>query len=251
MSEHEIMSRDKFSTLFRSTDSAYAPEIDDLYFLYEFCRSHAVTSVLEFGSGYSSLAFAIALSENFKHFGRSLADNSRLNDAFQLLSIDASEKWMDIAEKRIPRDLKKFVKFHHSEVRLVSNSDETFSLFESLPHFRPDLIYLDGPDADQATGSNLGAEPSSLHFLPVAGDIARIEFQLWPGTYIITDGRTTNARFLCRKMKRAWQYIEDPFGDRTIFRLSEEPLGEVSRQITAARLGAARELLAKEPPRSS
>ena len=251
MGNDRMWSRDEFASFFVVEDDAYAPELDDLYFLYVFCRSHAITSVLELGSGHSTLSFALALSENSRQFGDSLAEHSRLNDAFQLLSVDASKTWSELAESRIPDDLNRHVKFHYSEVLLVSREDEVFSVFQDLPTFRPDLIYIDGPDADQARGSRFGAEPNSLHSFPIAADVARIEAQLWPGTYIIFDGRTANARFLRHKMKRDWQYIEDPFGDRTIFRLSEEPLGEVSREITATRLVAARKLLGKEQPRSS
>ena len=43
---------------------AYDPEMKDLYFLYCVVREKAVVSVLEFGSGWSTLALAIALQEN-------------------------------------------------------------------------------------------------------------------------------------------------------------------------------------------
>jgi hypothetical protein len=75
-----------------------------------------------------------------------------------------------------------------------------------------------------------------------------IEPFLWPETIIVTDGRTANARFLASRFKRDWQIIHDPFGDRTIFRLNETPLGLISEEHINFRLTQSRKLVSKEKP---
>lgn len=57
-------------------------------------------------------------------------------------------------------------------------------------------------------------------------------------SYIITDGRTANAQFLEMRLKRNWQVLHDPFGDRTIFRLAEPALSVVSKEHIDFRLRA-------------
>ncbi len=125
------------------------------------------------------------------------------------------------------------------------------SLFEDLPFFVPDLIYLDGPDPGQVNGSLNGFKFDAVHGLPMAADPLSIEPHLWPGTLLITDGRTANARFLMSNFRRHWEVLHDPWGDHYIMRLAEPPLGEVNELHTAARLVASRSLLGKAPPRES
>ena len=43
--------------------SPYRPELDDLYSLYQFILLNKRTTILEFGSGWSSIIFALALNE--------------------------------------------------------------------------------------------------------------------------------------------------------------------------------------------
>jgi hypothetical protein len=82
----------------------------------------------------------------------------------------------------------------------------------------------------------------------MAADILVIEPYLWPGTLIVNDGRTANARFLVTRLKRDWQILHDPFGDRTIFRLNETSMGQVSEQHINFRLENARQVNQKEIP---
>ena len=46
------------------------PEFSDLYYLYKTTRESYVVSILEFGSGYSTLIFGIALYQNYLQFGQ-------------------------------------------------------------------------------------------------------------------------------------------------------------------------------------
>ena len=50
------------------TNKPYKPELADLYRLYEFVVLNKRTTILEFGSGYSSLMFLLALQYNKKKY---------------------------------------------------------------------------------------------------------------------------------------------------------------------------------------
>ena len=88
-----------------------SPEFDDLYFLYKTTRDSYAVSILEFGSGYSSLVFSIALYQNYLHFGKEYLKQCRHPNAFQLLTIDASRFFLKTSLKRIPEQIQKFVVF--------------------------------------------------------------------------------------------------------------------------------------------
>ena len=66
----------------------------------------------------------------------------------------------------------------------------------------------------------------------MSADILAIEHFLLPGTLIIADGRTANARFLRANLQRDWLYYHDSQADQNYFELSEKPLGVYNeRQI--------------------
>ena len=44
-------------------DEPYIPELDDLYNLYQYVLINKRTTILEFGSGWSTLIFSLALRE--------------------------------------------------------------------------------------------------------------------------------------------------------------------------------------------
>ena len=161
---------------------------------------------------------------------------------FQILTVDASAHWQEVALSRLPDWLRSTVKAVSCNVNLVERYGSYVHFYENVPDFVADLIYLDGPDPEQVLGTLNGFEYRELHTLPIGADILRIEPHLWPETTIITDGRTANARFLAAHLRRNWQVMHDPFGDRTTFRLEETPFGPVVEQHLATRLVAARKL---------
>ena len=56
-------------------------------------------------------------------------------------------------------------------------------------------------------------------------DLLIIEPVLLPGTIVIIDGMTNNARFNKRNLKRNWLSYEDLDNDYTLMILDEPPLG--------------------------
>jgi len=229
-------------------DPPYDYELDDLYHLYVTVRRTSCVSVLEFGSGWSTLALALAIHENSESFADEHMKLVRHPNPFQILTIDASAHWQEVALSRLPDWLRSTVKAVACDVNLVESHGSYVHFYENIPDFVADLIYLDGPDPEQVRGTLNGFEYRELHTLPMGADILRIEPHFWPETTIITDGRTANARFLAAHLRRNWQVMHDPFGDRTTFRLEETPFGPVIEKHLAARLAAARALSKKEGP---
>ena len=63
----------------------------------------------------------------------------------------------------------------------------------------------------------------------MAADILSIEHFLHPGTLIVIDGRTANARFLKTNLQRDWAYFYSNSWDQHFFELQEEPLGRYNK----------------------
>jgi hypothetical protein len=211
------------------------PEFSDLYFLYKTVRESYSVSILEFGSGYSTLIFAIALYQNYLQFGQEYLKKCTHPNPFELMSIDASEYFINKSINRIPKELQKFVKSHCSNVELFEFNGpggQIVNRWTDLPNFSPDLVYIDGPDPEQIQ-TKINGYQSKNFSLPMSADILQREFFLWHGTQIILDGRGANAEFLKLNFKRDWHYFKDTFNDRHIFRLNSEPWGYFANQHSA------------------
>jgi hypothetical protein len=203
------------------------PEINDLYFLYKMTRESMAVSVMEFGSGYSTLIFAIALHQNRLAFGDRYLNDCVHPNPFKILTVDASDKFLELSIERIPEELRYLIYPHVSEVELFEfggPGGQIANRFTDLPNFTPDLIYIDGPDPEQVKNSLYGMKLNSFS-LPMSADILSREFFLWSETLMILDGRGANAEFLRRNLKRRWQYTKDSIADRHIFKLEDEPWG--------------------------
>ncbi len=239
-----LLAREDSSTGIR----AYDPEINDLYFLYSLVREKAVVSILEFGSGWSTLALAIALHENFLDFGDMHTKSIRHPNPFQLLTLDASEKWQKIAISRLSETERLRVTSKVVTPQLSYSEDAYCHFNDFIPNFTPDLIYLDGPDHDQVVGEESGFKYDERFTPPMSADLLRIEPYLWPETIIVADGRTSNVRFLESRFKRNWQVLHDPVGDRSVFRINEPAFGVISEEHINFRLLQSRKFQNKENP---
>jgi hypothetical protein len=208
------------------------PEFSDLYFLYKTTRESYAVSILEFGSGYSTLIFSIALYQNYLQFGQEYLRKCTHPNPFQLLTIDGSSYFLETSLKRIPEEIQKFVTGHNSQVELFEfggSGGQIANRWTDLPNFSPDLIYIDGPDPEQIT-TKINGYKSENFSLPMSADILQREYFFWNGTQIIMDGRGANAEFLRLNLKRDWHYFKDNFNDRHIFKLNSEPWGYFANQ---------------------
>jgi hypothetical protein len=221
----------------------YPPELGDLYSLYTKVRKNKIVAILEFGSGWSTLVLAKALDENRLSFSQFVRANIRHPNPFTLMTVDCSIKYQEIALERVPNDLSETSIIPViSEARMTLLNGQICHLFDSIPPFTADFIYLDGPDCNQVLGDvngftvRFGTDEYS-YGLPMAADLLLLEPFFWPGALIITDGRGGNANFLRNNFKRNWLYRYDKDCDQHLFRLIGEPFGKISESLLSLKEG--------------
>lgn len=252
--ENSILSRSKFEEFINSVgkpqerlvaegESVYPPEIDDLYSLYVKVRENKVVAIIEFGSGWSTLAMAKALDENRINHSEYVMQNIRHPNPFKLMTVDSSSIFQNLALSRIPIDLSETEIIPViSEARMTTVNGQICHVFDFIPPFTADFIYLDGPDCDQVIGDingfsvRFGSKEYS-YGLPMAADLILLEPYFWPGTLLVTDGRGGNANFLKNNFKRNWLYRYDEETDQHLFRLSEQPFGKISASMLLLKQG--------------
>ncbi len=71
----------------------YAPELDDLARLHHIAITRKVITVLEFGTGFSTLVLADALYKNQKKYSKYVKNNLRCSNPFEVHSIDANQEY--------------------------------------------------------------------------------------------------------------------------------------------------------------
>lgn len=218
-------------TVDANNTTPYPPDVDDLSRLYRLARSRRCITILELGSGYSTAILAAALEENRLEMQTdSRFATLRRNNPFELHTVDASADWLKTTMSRIPDWCRARVFLHHSGVSIGTFADRIVHYYDKLPNICPDFIYLDGPSQHDVTGEIGGVAFNHNDRTVIAADIARMEWLLLPGTLVLCDGRTNNARFLKRNFQREWRHVHDEAGDVHTFELVEPPLGALNRR---------------------
>jgi hypothetical protein len=209
--------------------AAYPPEWDDLVRLHRLVVDRRVTTILEFGVGKSTLVMAHALRINRERHADFVISKLRRHNAFELHSVDDLEKYITITRSQLPDQLRPLVTFHLAKVTMGTFQDRICTYYDPLPDLAPDFILLDGPSQASAEGSIRGISTRHPDRLPMAADILALEPFLLPGTMILVDGRSANARFLRNNLQRLWTYEHRDEGDIHLFELREQPLGKYNR----------------------
>ncbi len=200
----------------------WAPELDDLSKLHWLVTSRKVITILEFGLGKSTVVFDDALKINQKKDHQLVKKKLRKNNQYECHSIDNHEKWIDEVRNN---HVLETVTFHKSRLIMGTFEGRACTYYDPLPNVSPDLIYLDGPDQFSVSGEIRGITTDHKDRMPMAADVLVFEHFLTPGTLIVTDGRTANARFLKANLQRNWCYCHDIAADQHYFELLETPLG--------------------------
>ena len=200
----------------------FPPELDDLTRLHYLITTRKVMTILEFGVGKSTIVFNDALIKNKKKYKNFVSKNLRKSNLFECHSLDNQKGWI----KKIKSNNKLAnIKFHHAYLEMGTFNDRACTFYKKMPNVCPDFIYLDGPDQFSVKGFIRGISTNHPDRLPMAGDILVLEHFLHPGTLIVIDGRTANARFLKTNLQRDWIYCYDKNADQHYFELKEDPLG--------------------------
>ena len=211
------------------TRDPYKPDLVDLCRLHRFIIENKRTTILEFGTGWSTWILADALSKlKLKYLDE--VSSLRRNNPFELHVVDDEPEYLKISAKRIPNQLKSIATFHQKSVTMGTFNDRICTYYESIPLISPDFIYIDGPDQFNVRSDVSGWSTRHKDMMPMCGDLLRIEHYLTPGTMIVFDGRAANARFFNSNMQRDWDYQYDSHHDQHIFVLHEAPLGKFNKQ---------------------
>ena len=109
--------------------------------------------------------------------------------------------------------------------------------FNNFPNVCPDFIYLDGPDQFVPSGDINGISTKHEDRMPMVSDILRMEHFLLPGTVILVDGRTANARFMKSNFQQNWEYKHYPDYDIHIFKNIESALGVYNKKELSFKYG--------------
>lgn len=198
-------------------------EIDDLCRLHWLVLSRKVFNTLEIGSGFSTIFIADAKSILKHFFGE--VNNIRCVKQFHIYSIGENKYFLNLTEKRIPKNLKKHVSLIYNKVDPIIYEGRYALRHKKLPNISPDLIYIDGPSLYSTKKKINGFSFNEICRVPMSADVLFIEFFLEPGTFIIVDGRTANSEFLKKHLKRNWTHFHDTKGDCHYFELKEKPWG--------------------------
>lgn len=213
---------DPYRNVKPSITEPFQPELDDLSRLHWLVLNRKVTTIMEFGIGKSTVIFDNALSYNRKKYENFIKNNLRRSNSFECHSIDNYSYWINYLKRN---NKFKNTKIYKSDVITSTFNDRLCTYYKKIPNICPDFIYIDGPDQTSAKGDLRGLSTNHPDRLPMSADILTIEHFLLPGTLVVLDGRTANARFLMKNFQRDWIYFHDVKADQHFFELSETPLG--------------------------
>ena len=204
-----------------------SPDLLDLARLHLLISVRGCINVLEFGSGFSSLVIADALRANSLKSGGQLPLHIRRENPWQLDSIDESEEWLNVTKSRIPFSLQRYVNFHYRHVSLGTFNDRPVTYYQDVPNKAYDLIYIDGPSQYAPVESDwLGFNTTNPGRMPMSADILRVEHFLQPGTLVVFDGRTANAKFFELNVQKKWKKYHSDKHDQTLFVDCSQSLGK-------------------------
>ncbi|MAJ85431.1 MAG: hypothetical protein CL687_00455 [Candidatus Pelagibacter sp.] len=214
----------------------FAPNLNDLYRLYKLILINKRLTILEFGSGWSTLIFSLAIRELKKKFYKQASSLKRENK-FELFVVENEKKYLKISKNRICNYNKIYkikdpikINYNLSNVEMTTFNDRISIQYNSLPTCNPDFIYLDAPDKHSVKKSINGISIRHNDMVPMSCDILKLEYFLNPGTIIVCDGRGANASYLKDNLKRKWKYINDQENDQHIFCLKDLIIGKHNRE---------------------
>ena len=231
----ELSKKKKRSVNQMVVNEPFIPELDDLYNLYQYILINKRTTVLEFGSGWSTLIFSLALNELSNKFSNEVK-KLRRNNPFELYVVENEKKYLNISKNRILKfnkhlKIKKPIKIKYflSDVEMTTFNNIICTQYKKLPLCNPDFIYLDGPGQFNIKKDINGISTRHKDMMPMICDILKFEYFYTPGTIIVCDGRAANAKFLKDHLKRKWKYINDRKNDQHLFCLVDPVLGKYNK----------------------
>lgn len=183
--ERRLRERGYLALLASRPPEAFPPNCADLWFLYQTVRRRKPRTILEFGSGCSTVILAQALWENQQE-----ADGTS-----RLYSVESDPSWRDVTVRALPSHLQDICDVRYSPVREVDyEGTPAFRHVEIPERVKPDMVYLDGPPLTWER--------------QVAIDLLDLEERFSPACCLVVDGRWRNVLFLKRYFKRRYRVRE-------------------------------------------
>jgi hypothetical protein len=218
-----------------TVNEPYIPELKDLYLLYNYVLINKRITILEFGSGWSTLIFSLALKELRDKYSKDIY-KLRRNNQFELFVIENEKKYLKITEDRIKKFNKELniknpikINYSYSEVEMTLFNNRICTQYSKLPMCNPDFLYIDGPGLFNVKNDIGGISTRHKDMMPMICDVLKFEYFYTPGTIIISDGRAANAKFLNDNFKRNWKYFNDRKNDQHVFYLVDPVLGKYNQ----------------------
>lgn len=207
-------------------DKPYDPILKELFFLHDLVTLNRRFTILEFGSGWSSLFLYHALKKNKKKY-ENQTRTLRGKNKYEIFILENEKRYLDISKKRIRKILDRKLKIHwcFSEVNMSEFEGRYCTVYKNFPRVNPDFIYLDGPDLFKVKGKINNFNTNHEDLMPMVADLLKIEFFLKPGTILVVDGRAANVQFLQSFFKRKWLYYYVKNIDKHILFLDAKSLG--------------------------
>ena len=228
--------REKYFSVDPKNKIPFSEEMDDLIRLHYLVTSRKVSTILEIGVGKSTIVLDHALEKNKLKYGDFVNKNLRRSNPFECHSVENNEEWIEFTKSTNPSI--KNVTFHYCQCNVTTFNGRICTLYDNFPNICPDLIYLDAPDQFSPIGNVRGISTNHPDRLPMSADILALEHFLLPGTLIVIDGRTANARFLEKNLQRNWTYHHSEKYDQHFFELKEASLGLYNRRQIEFCLGS-------------
>lgn len=192
------MERSGLNEMLRNRPSdAIVPVGYDLWNLYREIRRYKPQRVLEFGIGCSTLVMAEAL---------------RRNGSGHLFTVEGSQHWLDVTRRDLTPGQTEYATLIRSDCEVIDMEGERAHRFVTVPDGPFDMVYLDGPNAEEVPGWN-GA-------LAAAADPILLEGQLSDRARIVVDGRDHNVALLKRHLKRRYHVTTHRLFKLTMFALN-------------------------------
>lgn len=216
---------DSYHSVTPNLTTPFSPKLENLCRLHYLVIARKVCTILEFGTGKSTLIFNDALTINKKKYTNFV--NKQLRKSFfECHTVDSNIFW--VKKMRLNYNLKN-VRYYITDVEMGTFNDRICTFYKKLSNVCPDFIYIDGPDQYSPKNSIRGIFTGHPERLPMIGDILALEYFFLPGTLLVIDGRTANARFLLNNLQRDWVYSHNQNFDQHFFELCENPLGILNK----------------------
>ena len=165
----------------------YVPKLEDLFLIYKLIQINKRTTVLEIGSGWSTLIIKLAIDTLKKKF-LTTAKKLRRKNLFEIFVLESEKKYLNITKNKVKKYCKdnKNMKYLYSNSKMTTFNEKICHEFNKLPNCNPDFIYLDGPGKDIVKKKINNITVSRNIDMPVMScDVLKIEFFLIPGTILL------------------------------------------------------------------